>query len=144
MAALAEAILLAVQAHHGQKQINGQPYILHPLALMMNVETEDEQMVAVLHDVVEDTAVSLDDLRQAGFAAHIIDAVDHLTRRDGETYEAFIQRIKPNALARRVKLADLHHNMDVLRLPEFSPSAVERLKRYRAAWDSLQSVEDGT
>ncbi|MBN2472042.1 MAG: HD domain-containing protein [Anaerolineae bacterium] len=137
MAGLEDAILLAAQAHRGQQDKNGQPYILHPLRLMLAVSGEDAQTAAVLHDVVEDTPVTLDELRAAGFAEAVVAAVDHLTRREGESYEAFIQRIKPHPLARRVKLADLRDNMDVLRLDTIDEGAVARLRRYRAAWDEL-------
>ena len=144
MATLAEAILLAVQAHHGQTQRNGQPYILHPLTMMLRFDAdEDAQIVAVLHDVVEDTAVTLDDLRAIGFAPHIVAAVEHLTRREGESYEAFIERIRPHPLARKVKLADLRDNLNALRLVEYGDSDLERFRRYRAAWDVLTAEENG-
>lgn len=136
-AGLEAAIALAVQAHRGQTQLNGEPYILHPLRLMMSVPDEPAKIVAVLHDVVEDTPTTLESLRAAGFAEAIVMAVDHVTRREGESYEAFIQRIKPHPLARRVKLADLRDNMDVLRLPEVGERDLLRLQRYRAAWKEL-------
>ena len=143
MATLAEAILLAVQAHHGQTQRNGQPYILHPLTLMLRFDAdEDAQIVAVLHDVVEDTAVTLDDLRAIGFAPLIVETVEHLTRRAGEPYEAFIERIRPHPLARKVKLADLRDNLNGLRLTEYNDSDMARFRRYRAAWDVLTAEGD--
>lgn len=142
MAMLAEAIKLAVLAHDGTTQFDGTPYILHPLRMMLSLRGDEEAMiVAVLHDVVEDTPTTLDDLRAAGFAPHLVTAVDHLTRREDETYEAFIERIKPHPLARKVKFADLRDNMDVLRLPEIRESDLERLRRYRAAWDVLLAAE---
>lgn len=142
MAGLEDAILLAAQAHRGQRDKNGQPYILHPLRLMLAVSGEAARTVAVLHDVVEDTPVTLDDLRAAGFTEAVVAAVDHLTRRAGESYEAFIQRLKPHPLAREVKRADLRDNMDVLRLSAIDEPAVARLRRYRAAWDELADPED--
>ncbi len=141
MAGLEDAILLAAQAHRGQRDKNGQPYILHPLRMMLAVSGEEARTVAVLHDVVEDTPVALDDLRAAGFAEAVVAAVDHLTRREGESYEAFIQRIQPHPLARVVKRADLRDNMDVLRLGTIDEGAVARLRRYRAAWDALAEDE---
>ena len=96
---------LALDKHHGQVDKGGAPYIIHPLRVMCAMQTETEQIVAVLHDVVEDTDVTLDDLRRMGYSEEIVEAVDHLSRRDGESYEAFIQRIKPHPLAVRVKLA---------------------------------------
>src|SRR5690348_14451397 len=90
----------------------GKPYVLHSLRVMLKQVDETAQMVAVLHDVLEDTAVTLADLRAAGFNAEICEAVDCLTRRPDETYEAMIVRVAANPLARRVKLADLEDNMD--------------------------------
>ncbi len=148
-ATLEDAIQLAAQAHRGQRRFNGEPYILHPLRMMVYLATalradsatpamvETVLMVAALHDVVEDTACSLDDLRQAGYPEAVIAAVDALTRRQGESYQAFIARLKPNALARQVKLADLRDNMDVLQLPAIQEQDVARLRQYRAAWDAL-------
>lgn len=142
---LERAILLAAEAHTGQVQRNGLPYILHPLAVMLQMETELEMIVAVLHDVVEDTDVTLDDLLEAGFPDEAVTAVGLLTRLPGMSYEQFIDRIRPHALARRVKLADLAHNLDVLRLPEVTARDARRLRRYRAAWEQLQTAaeEDG-
>lgn len=137
MSMLEAAIRLAVQAHAGQLDRSGAPYILHPLRVMLAVEGEVAQMAAVLHDVVEDTPVTLEDLRQAGFPPAVVDAVDHLTRRPDEPYEAFIARIKPHALARLVKREDLRDNMNLLRLRTITPRDLERLQRYRAAWDAL-------
>jgi (p)ppGpp synthase/HD superfamily hydrolase len=137
VAGLEDAILMAAQAHLGQRDRSGQPYILHPLRMMLALEGADAKMTAVLHDVVEDTPLTLADLRAAGFAPEIVDAVDALTRREGESYPAFIQRLKPHPLACRVKLADLRDNMDILRLGTIGDGDVERLRRYRAAWDEL-------
>lgn len=137
MAGLEDAILLAAQAHHGQRDRSGQPYILHPMRMMFSLKDDEARTVAVLHDVVEDTPVGLADLRSAGFSEAVVAAVDHLTRREDETYEAFIERIKPYPLARQVKLADLRDNMNVLRLDTLSDKDVARLRRYRAAWDVL-------
>jgi (p)ppGpp synthase/HD superfamily hydrolase len=138
-----DAILLAVEAHRGQKDKAGQPYILHPLRLMARLHGEAAPMVAVLHDVVEDTPCSLDRLRQLGYPEAVLEAVDCLThrKREGETYEAFIERVKGNPLARRVKLADLEDNMDVRRLHDITRDDCERLARYRRAWTVLMHVE---
>lgn len=136
---LEQAILLAVQAHQGQVDKVGQPYILHPLRVMFSLQTVDERIVGVLHDLIEDTAYTLDDLRQRGVPDELLAALDCLTRREGESYQAFIERIRPNALARRVKLADLQDNMDVLRLKSVTPHDAERLERYLRAWHRLKA-----
>lgn len=131
---LEDAIQLALNAHRGVNQYNGQPYILHPLAVMQQVHTEHEQMAAVLHDVVEDSEVTLDDLREQGYPPAVVTAVDALTRRDDETYEEFVLRAKADPIARRVKMADIQHNIDVRRLNAVTAKDAERLERYRRAW----------
>ncbi len=140
MPTLEAAIQLAVQAHTGQVDRFGAPYILHPLRVMLRLETETERMVAVLHDVVEDTPVTLEALQAAGYPPEVVEAVDHLSRREGETYEVFIERIRPHPLARRVKLADLEDNMDLRRLPEVTEQDLLRLRRYRRAWTVLKAA----
>ncbi len=139
MADLEDAIALAVQAHRGQKDRAGAPYILHPLRVMFRVETDAEKMAAVLHDVVEDTGWSLDDLRVEGFPEEVVAAVDHLTRRDGEGYDDFVRRAAAHPVARRVKIADLEDNMDVRRTGTVTAEDTERLTRYHRAWRSLVS-----
>ena len=140
MPTLEDAIALAVEAHRGQRDKAGQTYILHPLRVMMRLETEAERMAAILHDVVEDTPYTLERLRALGYPEEVLGALDCLTKREGESYEAFIERVRPHPLARRVKLADLEDNMDVRRLPSVGPKETERLARYRAAWARLKET----
>jgi (p)ppGpp synthase/HD superfamily hydrolase len=140
MPTLEDAIALAVEAHRGQRDKAGQTYILHPLRVMMRLDTDAERMAAILHDVVEDTPYTLERLRELGYPEEVLGALDCLTKRDGETYEAFIERVRPHPLARRVKLADLEDNMDVRRLPTVGPKEAERLARYRAAWTRLKQA----
>ncbi|MGE0133559.1 MAG: HD domain-containing protein [Dehalococcoidia bacterium] len=137
MSDLDTALAIAVEAHRGQVDKAGQPYILHPLRVMARLSTPEERLVAVLHDVVEDSPTTLDDLRAAGFDEAVVRAVGFLTRREGETYEAFIERVDGDALARRVKLADLEDNMTLTRLRELDERAVERLQRYMRAYRRL-------
>lgn len=137
MATLEDAIRLAVQAHRGQKDKAGAPYILHPLKLMLRMRSEVERMVAVLHDVVEDTPYTLLGLQQAGYPEPVLEALDCLTRRGNETYEEFIERVKANPLARKVKIADLEDNMDIRRISDPQEKDMERLKKYRRAWSEL-------
>ncbi len=141
MATLEDAIMLAVISHQGQKEKNGSPYILHPIRVMGRVRTETEKMVAILHDVVEDTGVTLEDLREKGFPSEVIAGVDAVSRRPSESYEAFIERLKPNPIARRVKIADIEDNMDIRRLDVLNERDLERSKRYREAWESLTTLE---
>ena len=139
---LDKAILIAAQAHLGQKDKMGGPYILHPLRMMLRFRSEVEMIVAVLHDVVEDNPEwSLERLRQEGFGEEIIQAVDHLTRREDETYEAFVARAQKNPLARQVKLADLEDNMDLKRLKSLTEKDQERLAKYHKAWLKLSEPD---
>lgn len=135
------ALSLAVLAHRGQVDKAGAPYILHPLRLMMRLETEEERILAVLHDAVEDTPLTLDVLRQEGFSERILTALDHLTHRAEESYEAYIQRLQENPLAIRIKRLDLEDNMDIRRLDAtLSDRDCARLKKYRRVWSLLQGL----
>ena len=138
MTLLERAIAIAVEAHADQTQKNGDPYILHPLHLMMQMKTEAERICAILHDVVEDTEWTLADLQLEGFPDEILVAVGLLTRQKGMSYEQCIEEIRPNPLARAVKLADITHNMDIRRLPQVTDRDFDRLIQYRAAWERLQ------
>jgi len=134
-----DAIALAVEAHRGATSKGGEPYILHVLRVMLAQKSEEARRVAVMHDVVEDTSITLEDLRRRGFPERELAAIDALTRRkDSETYEEFIARVKTNPLARRVKLADLADNLDVRRLAVVDEEARARLERYRRALRELE------
>jgi (p)ppGpp synthase/HD superfamily hydrolase len=135
MPTLEDAIALAVEKHRGQTDKGGRPYILHPLRVMFRLEGDIERMVAVLHDVVEDSDVSFADLRRMGYSEEVIAALDGVTRRSEETYEEFVERSLQNPISRRVKQADLEDNMDARRLPDApTPPDLERIGRYRRAW----------
>jgi (p)ppGpp synthase/HD superfamily hydrolase len=134
MSTLERAIEIAVQAHRGQLLKNGSPYILHPLHLMLTFNSVPEQIVAVLHDVVEDTNWTLDDLLREGFSPEVIEAIGLLTHADSEPYDAYIERVAKNPIARRVKMADLKHNMDITRLNAFGAHDAARLEKYHRSW----------
>jgi (p)ppGpp synthase/HD superfamily hydrolase len=136
---LETAIQIAVQAHAGQKTRNGEPYILHPLRVMARVRTAEEKMVAVLHDVIEDTSWTPEQLKQRGFPPNILHALDCVTKRQGEPYEEFVGRSASDPIALQVKLADLEDNMDVRRLPEITAKDHERLEKYLAAHQRLSA-----
>ncbi len=137
MSKLEEAIILAAQAHKGQRDKYGAPYILHPLRVMARVKTATEKTVAVHHDTVEDTEWTLAALREVGFSDAIVEAVDCLTKRDGESYDSLIERARRNPLARRVKIADLEDNMNLLRIGEIKAKDLERLEKYHKSWCAL-------
>lgn len=139
---LEKAIVLAVEAHAGQVDKQERPYILHPLRLMLQMETEEEMITAVLHDVIEDTSITLAQLREMGFPETVLTTLELLTHKTAETpYEDYVAAIKPNPLARKVKLADLTHNMDIRRLPTLTLKDWGRLEKYRRAWESLNSEQ---
>ena len=134
---LDRAIELAKQHHEGQTDKAGKPYIEHPLRVMNQVESEEEKIVAVLHDIVEDTDISLDDLRNEGFSEKVVSAVECLTKQDGENYDSYIERISFNPLAVKIKLADLEDNSDLTRLPEVTDKDLERIEKYDKALEKL-------
>ena len=134
---LDRAIELAKQHHEGQTDKAGKPYIEHPLRVMSQVESEEEKIVAVLHDIVEDTDISLDDLRNEGFSEKVVSAVECLTKQDGENYDSYIERISFNPLAVKIKLADLEDNRDLTRLPEVTDKDLERIEKYDKALEKL-------
>lgn len=133
-----QAMLLAYSAHHGQLDRSGVPYIFHPLHLAEQMHTESEIVAALLHDVVEDTTVSLTDLQKAGFSSEIIEAVRLLTHDKNTPYMDYINALKDNSIARAVKLADLKHNSDLTRLKDHSEKTRERLKKYAEALKILE------
>jgi (p)ppGpp synthase/HD superfamily hydrolase len=134
---LDKAIIIATNAHSGQLDKGGNPYILHPLRLMLSMSSEESRIVAMLHDVVEDSNISFDNLKDEGFSDEIIEAIKHLTRRDDETYVEFIRRIKKNDLARLVKMADIDDNKDLSRIKNPTEKDIERVKKYNKALNEL-------
>lgn len=130
MSTIEKAIEIAAREHAGDTDKAGCPYIFHPLRLMFAVQTPFEKMAAVLHDVVEDTPVSLDDLANEGFHPDVIAAVDALTKRSGESRLEAASRAAKNSIARVVKLADVTDNMDLSRISEPTDRDFDRLKEY--------------
>lgn len=136
---LETAMAIALEAHEGAATLSGRPYILHPLHIMLQMDNEEEMITAVLHDVVEDSSITLGELAALGFSDSVLNALELLTHdKTTEGYEDYILALKPNPLARRVKLADLTHNMDIRRLPfPISKRDLQRLEVYRHAWEIL-------
>ena len=130
MSTIERAIEIAAREHAGDTDKAGNPYIFHPLRLMFAVNSPLEKIAAVLHDVVEDTPITLDDLRSEGFHPDVIAAVDALTKRPGESRLEAASRAAANPIARVVKLADVTDNMDLGRIPEPTDRDFERLKEY--------------
>ena len=141
MSTLERAIVVAAKAHEGQYDKGGAAYILHPLRVMMRVSTPEQRIVAVLHDVIEDTPLTLSDLAREGFALKILAALLALSRRDGEAYQDFVVRLGVDPLARTVKLADLADNSDLSRIAMPGPDDLARLQRYQQASAYLQALQ---
>ncbi|HEX8557757.1 MAG TPA: HD domain-containing protein [Pyrinomonadaceae bacterium] len=143
IATIEDAVSIAARAHRGQKDKAGAPYLLHPLRMMMRMDTEAAMMAAVLHDVVEDTEWTIERLREAGFSEEVLEAVDCLTHREGESYQEFVERVRTNRIARQVKIADLEDNMNVRRINQLGPKELERLEKYHRAWRVLTGEGGG-
>ena len=138
---LEKAIAIAVAAHRGQKDRYGAPYILHPLRVMNRLVTQTEKIAGVLHDVVEDTKWTFAGLTREGFSETIVGALEAVTKREGEEYDAFVKRSASHPMGTRVKLADLEDNMDLRRMPEVTEKDAARLNKYVKAWRFLNSHE---
>jgi (p)ppGpp synthase/HD superfamily hydrolase len=134
------AITIATRAHAGQVDKGGVPYILHPLRVMLTRENELERICAVLHDTIEDSDITFDLLRNEGFSEEVIAVLDCLTKREGETYEDFIERILTNKTACQVKLADLSDNMNLSRIENPTEKDEARIKKYNQAMERIESV----
>jgi metal dependent phosphohydrolase, HD domain len=132
-----KAYEIAAEAHEGQIDKGGNPYINHPLAVAKLVKTEIEKTVALLHDVVEDTSITLHDLKKSGFSKAVIDAVDCITKREAESLSSYLARVKSNSVATIVKIADLTHNSEISRIPTPSQKDYDRLERYKRELDFL-------
>jgi len=137
---LEKAIEIALRAHTGQKGKDGSPYILHPLRVMSRMATDEERMAAVLHDAVEDSELTLEDLRREGFPETVIEAVRLMTHEEGIGYEDYVERLKGHPMARRIKLADLEDNSDIRRLSGIEEKDMERLRKYHRAWQILREL----
>lgn len=145
---LQRAIEIAVEAHRGQTDKAGAPYLLHPLRVMMSLDTDEERIVGVLHDVVEDgPGWTFERLKEEGFSPAVLDALRLVTKRpedegDSEAvYVAFVRRAKGNKIARRVKTADILDNLNASRLYSLTEKDMHRMNRYLAALRELRGAE---
>lgn len=132
------AISIALNAHKGQVDKGGNPYILHPLAVMNRVETIEAKIVAVLHDVVEDTQITIQQLREQGFSEEILKAISLLTRIENDSYDEFIIKTKTNEISRIVKIADIKENMNLARIKDPTKQDYKRIEKYQKAIDILE------
>ena len=133
------AIKLCFKAHEGQVDKSGLPYAHHPLHLAEQMDDEESTIVALLHDVVEDTDYTLKDLKEMGFGDAVIETIDFMTHRPEVPYMDYVKEIAKNPIARKVKLADLNHNSDLTRLNhEPTSKDLERVEKYKKAKELLE------
>lgn len=134
------AIKIAYQVHEGQLDKAGKPYISHPLTVMAQMDTVECQIVAVLHDAIEDSDLTVEDLKRRGFPEVITDAIAAITKFDGELYEDYLLRVISNAIAIKVKIADVTHNMDISRIANPTDRDFIRLEKYKKVLEQLMAV----
>ena len=133
-----KALKLCFEAHKEQIDKSGMPYVFHPFHLAEQMQDEESTIVALLHDVVEDTDYTLDDLSKMGFDDSVLTAINLMTHEDGVPYMNYVEQIKTNPIAKIVKLADLRHNSDMTRLDVVTPRDQERAEKYLAAIKLLE------
>ena len=138
---LGRVLVLATNAHAGQFDRGGKPYILHPLKVMHYLKSDDEELqcMALLHDVVEDTKTTWDDLTAIGCTERVINGVKALTKMPGESYDQYKQRVFANEDAMKVKMADLRHNTDIRRLKGVTEKDIIRMEKYNRFYLELQA-----
>lgn len=134
------ALALCFEAHKDQKDKSGLPYVFHPFHLAEQMEDEETTVVALLHDVIEDTEYTIEDLQKAGFSQNVISAIALMTHDPQVPYMEYVRAIKSNPIARAVKLADLRHNSDMTRLDIITQRDEERAKKYLDAIVILEEV----
>ncbi|NPV10470.1 MAG: phosphohydrolase [Ignavibacteria bacterium] len=140
MATLEKALEIAINAHKGQKDKAGMEYILHPIRVMLRGETEIEKICGILHDVIEDSNLTFEDLRNEGFSEEVISVLKLLTKEsENEDYDKFIERVKQNPIAVKVKINDLLDNLDITRLKELNDRDLKRLNKYLKAYWTLKT-----
>lgn len=136
---LIKAFLLCMVKHWKQKDKAGKRYIWHPIHVMINVKGYNEKIVALLHDIVEDTEVTVSDLKNLKFSKEVIEAVDVITKKKDQEYFSYLKSIKDNSIAKKVKIEDLKHNSDLKRLRSITQKDIDRAIKYKKAIDYLNS-----
>ena len=135
----------AIKYHDGQNRASGEPFIVHPFnvaIILTEIELDDEAVAAgLLHDTVEDTDITLNDLKSYGFPAEVLEALSLMTHDDDVDYFDYVKRLAPNPIARKVKLADLRHNSDLTRINNVTEKDLARVEKYRKAIEYLESFD---
>ena len=135
-----QSLQIALEAYRGQTDKAGETYILHPLRLMAQMDTKEEMAVALLHDVIEDSKYTAEMLVDEGIPEEVVEAVEYLTKKEGESYEEFTNRVVDNKLAAKIKKADIEDNMNILRLESLSEKDLQRVAKYHKAWHSINQA----
>lgn len=137
---LQRAIAIAAKAHQGQVDKAGNPYLTHPLFVMENVNSIQEKIVAVLHDAVEDSELTFDELRSEGFPEVLVLAIGAITKIEGEAYVAYLERVMANPIALQVKIADVTHNLDIRRISNPTEADFQRIAKYKKVLSQLRAA----
>ncbi len=136
---ISEALKIAKKAHTGQVDKGGNDYLLHPITVALHCDNEKEKIVALLHDVIEDSDTSLEELSM--FDQEIVDAVIAITRNEGQKREEYIEQVSSNEIARKVKIQDLINNMDLSRIKNVTQRDLDRIERYKRELKYLKSLD---
>jgi (p)ppGpp synthase/HD superfamily hydrolase len=140
MTLIEKSLAIALRAHTGAIDKAGRAYILHPLRIMAKMATDTEMSVALLHDVIEDSDITADDLLAEGIPEQVVTAVLCLTIQADESYQDFVLRASQNPVARKVKIADIEDNLNVLRIRNLTEKDLARITKYHAAWHLLNQT----
>ncbi|MHC4714517.1 MAG: GTP pyrophosphokinase [Planctomycetota bacterium] len=140
MPTLEDAIILAVEAHRGQVDKNDEPYILHPLRVMLKMTNPEDRIVGVLHDVIEDTPLVPRDLAERGYPKETVETLEALSKRAGESYEDYIERAAADPVAARVKMADLEDNLALGRVVDLREKGLDKMKTKVRAYRRLKEA----
>jgi (p)ppGpp synthase/HD superfamily hydrolase len=138
MKLIEKSLHIALQAYAGKTDKAGREYILHPLRVMAKMKTDLERSAALLHDVIEDSDITAEQLLAEGIPVEVVEAIQYLSRNENEDYQEFVARTKKNKLAATIKIADIEDNIDVLRLTSLDENDLARIKKYHSAWRLLK------
>jgi (p)ppGpp synthase/HD superfamily hydrolase len=138
MKLIEKSLQIALRAYTGKTDKAGREYILHPLRVMAKMKTDLEMSAALLHDVIEDSDITAEQLLIEGIPSEVMEAIQYLSKNEGEEYQDFVARAKRNKIAAKVKITDIEDNLDVLRLSSLEEADFARIQKYHTAWRFLK------